>query len=229
MKWSGPNIANASGSIAGCTFARNRGGNYVRNRTIPVNPQSIYQSTVRSAFGGLSQAWLTALTQNQRDAWTAYANAVSVPGFNGPIFLTGLNWFNAINTPRLQAGLARIDTAPTQQSGTTLTPITAPGFDASDADWDFTINGDDEWANVTGGYLFLYEGGPRNVTREFYKGPYRFLATIPGNTTTPPFGALTQASNLVATAGQRVYLRAFAQAVDGRMSLSQRLSAVVVA
>lgn len=229
MKWSGPNIANASGSIAGCTFARNRGGNYVRNRTIPINPQSIYQSTVRAAFGGLSQAWLTELTQTQRDGWTAYANAVSVPGFNGPIFLTGLNWFNAINTPRLQAGLDRIDTAPVSQTGTTLTPCTNPAIDVSDGEWDFEINGSDEWATVTGGYLFLYEGGPRNRTREFYKGPYRFLATIAGNTTTPPFGPVSQASNLVFAANQRCYLRVFAQALDGRMSLSQRMSAIATA
>lgn len=229
MKWSGPNIANASGSIAGCTFARNRGGNYVRNRTIPVNPQTPFQSTVRSAFGGLSQAWVTDLTDPQRQGWTDYANAVSVPGFNGPIFLTGLNWFNAVNTPRLQAGLTRLDDAPTSQTGTTLTPITNQTFDASDLEWDFDINGDDEWANTAGGHLFVYEGGPRNATRNFYKGPYNYNSTLAGSVLTPPSGPVTVVSNLVAVAGQRTYLRVFAQTADGRMSVSQRLSAVVVA
>lgn len=226
MKYISSVFSGASGSVAGCTYSRNKGGNYVRSRSIPVNPQTSFQSTVRSAFGGLAQAWLTALTANQRSGWAAYAAAVSVPGFDGQIFLSGMNWFIAMNTPRLQAGLARIDTAPVQQTGTTLTPNTAVTWDVSDAEWDFEVNGSDEWATVTGGVLYLYEGGPRNATRNFFKGPYRFVGTILGSTSTPPSGAVTVNSNLVAAAGQRVYLRAVAQAVDGRVSGAQLMSAI---
>jgi hypothetical protein len=140
-----------------------------------------------------------------------------------------MNGFCAMNTPRLQAGLARIDDAPTTQTGTTLTPITAITFDSSDTEWSITINGSDEWT-LTGGSLFLYEGGPRNVTRLFYKGPYRFLERIAGNTATPPSGVTPSVSNMTSVvAGQRVYLRAVAQAADGRMSVPQLMQAVAVA
>lgn len=229
MKYQSSIISGGSGSVAGCTYSRNRGGNYIRNRSNPVNPKTAFQSAVRSAFGGLAQAWSTALTAAERSAWDAYAAAVTVPAFNGPIHITGMNWFIAINTPRLQAGLARIDTAPASQTGTTLTPLTNAAFDVSATDWTFDINGSDEWATLTGGHLFLYEGGPRNATRNFFKGPYRFVDMIDGNTTTPPFGSVTVGSSLVAAVGQRVYLRAVAQAADGRMSVDQALQALAVA
>jgi hypothetical protein len=229
MKYQSSIISSGSGSIAGCTYSRNKAGNYIRNRTVPVNPQTSFQSTVRSSFGGLAQAWSTSLDAAERAAWDAYAAAVTVPSFNGPIHITGMNWFIAINTPRLQAGLARIDAAPATQTGTTLTPLVLTAYSIAGSEFDVTISGADEWATVTGGHLFVYAGGPRNATRNFFKGPYRFMQVVNGNTTTPPSGSTPLVTGPVAAVGQRVYLRAFAQALDGRMSVSQAMSIIASA
>lgn len=61
------------GSTGGNTFARNRSGAYVRNRTMPLNPQSQAQSAQRAAFGSLTQAWRN-LTESQRAAWNSIAD-----------------------------------------------------------------------------------------------------------------------------------------------------------
>lgn len=60
------------GAAGGNVFARNRSGAYVRNRTTPINPQSLPQMAARGLFGILAQQWRT-LTQSQRDAWADMA------------------------------------------------------------------------------------------------------------------------------------------------------------
>lgn len=61
-------ISGMSGKLNGSVFARNRGGDYLRTKVTPSNPQTAAQSAVRSVFGSLSQAWRS-LTEAQRTAW----------------------------------------------------------------------------------------------------------------------------------------------------------------
>ena len=62
----------ASGSVAGVTFARNRAGQYARAWAKPVNPATVRQTEVRSAFGVSSVGW-GVLDQSGVDSWDAYA------------------------------------------------------------------------------------------------------------------------------------------------------------
>ena len=52
----GPAVAVISGSVGGTVFSRNKGGAYMRNRSIPVNPQSAAQVVVRAAMAFLTAA-----------------------------------------------------------------------------------------------------------------------------------------------------------------------------
>lgn len=66
-----------SGSAGGVTASHNRYGQYLRNRTIPVNPRSINQERARSIFGTASEAWRS-LTPAQRESWLSYADGTPV-------------------------------------------------------------------------------------------------------------------------------------------------------
>src|SRR3972149_1576389 len=146
-------ITQASGSIFGMTFSHNRGGAYIRARTVPTNPGSAYQPAVRGFLSQLVNHWQDTLTPEEREAWQYYAENVSVPNALGdPVFLSGLNHYVRANVPRLQAGLTRVDVAPVTFN---LALLTNPSFtaDASDDDADVAFTNTDEWATAVGGAL----------------------------------------------------------------------------
>lgn len=126
-----PILGGLSGSIAGTTFAHNRGGQYARQRTIPVNPTSTKQSAIRNITGIVSSSWFT-LTQPQRDAWANYASLNPVVDSLGQaVQLTGHQCFVGLNSRRAQAGLGIQTAVPVVAGPADLTSgsvvLTAPG------------------------------------------------------------------------------------------------------
>lgn len=69
-------LSDLSGSIGGTTYARSRGGLYARNRTVPINPQTVAQGLVRSMFGSQSMAY-NSLDSGQKAAWETWGQSVS--------------------------------------------------------------------------------------------------------------------------------------------------------
>lgn len=65
-----------SGSVAGVTSSRNRFGQYRRTRAIPVNPNTTFQSAVRTRFAALTAGW-SALTAAQRAGWASLASGIT--------------------------------------------------------------------------------------------------------------------------------------------------------
>ncbi len=228
----GPTVASASGSVGGCVFSHNRYGSYIRQRIKPVNTNTTQQQAVRSAFGGLASAWNTDLDQSERDAWDAYAAQVSRPNSLGdPTYFTGLNWFIAVNAPRIQSGLARIDDAPITFNGTLLSPCTISA-DASDQAVKVTGEVTDEWATDPAGHLFVSVSRGKNETRLFLTGPFRLYGTITGTATPPlvfPLEPQPATPPFALVAGQRVNARLLAQSADGRLSAPQIATTIVIA
>jgi hypothetical protein len=106
-------LGNLSGSIGANTFSRNRGGSYVKLRSMPTNPNSTRQQAVRNAMSGLSAYWKT-LTAAQKSNWNSFAfyHPRTDPVGNS-ISVTGANYFVALNTRLVDSGLAKVDDAPT--------------------------------------------------------------------------------------------------------------------
>lgn len=73
MKFLGPP---ASGSQAGTTSSRNRFGQYLRTRAVPVQPRTPKQTANRAIFTIGSSAW-RGLTDPQRTAWNDYAAQIT--------------------------------------------------------------------------------------------------------------------------------------------------------
>ncbi len=115
-RWGGifvPILGNIRGSIGGNVFSHNGGGDYIRRRVAPTNPNSTRQQTMRSFLGTLATLWSTTLTPAQRAAWNTWAeNQTRVGPLGNNINLTGLNGYIWTNTHILDAGDTRIDDPP---------------------------------------------------------------------------------------------------------------------
>jgi len=170
VKFTSPVYSAASGSIAGVTYSRNKGGNYTRARAIPSNPNSADQVSVRSKLTTSSQAWST-LTQTQRDAWNALAPTVSWTNALGQsIQLSGINLFNQVNSLRLLAGIALLEDAPadaTRQDAPLFNELTTDGTAVN-------VDTTNTYATTTAKSL-VFISRPTNPGRSPTSQPMRFV------------------------------------------------------
>ncbi len=134
-----PILANLRGSVGGNTFSHNRGGDYVRRRSSPTNPNSTRQQFMRTTLGTLSGLWSSLLTPAQRGEWDTYAANQSKEGpLGNSINWTGHNAYIHSNTHLLDAGDARIDSPPAIVAPTGLLTMVVDISAAVTADVTFT-------------------------------------------------------------------------------------------
>lgn len=113
----------ASGSEAGTTYSRNRGGSYIRARAIPLNPNTADQITVRNRLGTLSAGW-RALTSAQHDAWNnAGINFPSIDVFGDVRIPTGLQLYVSLNSNLDITGTPAISDPPAPVGAEALTAV----------------------------------------------------------------------------------------------------------
>ncbi len=216
----GGGVLAMSGSIGGNTFARNRGGNYVRARTKPVNPRSFRQSAARAVIMFLAEQWREdPMNDDKRQAWGTYAAGVNWKNkLSADIKLTGFNMFIRSNAALLRAGGTLVTNGPPDIGLPPGDPDFAVAFDATAQKISVAFNDAFTWALETGAYLSVEMGMPQNATRNFFDGPWRWAAGIPGVDTTgvstpqlidPPF---------TLTPGQKVWCRSRIIRKDARAS-----------
>lgn len=101
-----------SGSYQGITSSRNRFGQYVRNRSTPVQPRTVAQLGVRTRLSLNAAAW-RGLTSAQRDGWTSLGLSISRTDSLGQTYnLTGFAAYCLVNNNLDFAGSAKISDAP---------------------------------------------------------------------------------------------------------------------
>lgn len=219
-------LADASGSVGGYTYSHNAGGQYIRQRSIPTDPGTSYQAAVRGYVASLVNLWSATLTAAQRDAWNTYAeNVPLLDVFGDPRYRSGINHYVRSNTPRLQAGFARVDDGPTTFN---LGEFTAPtiAIDEATQMLGVTFTDTDAWVGEDDAGLLIRMSKPQAATINFYKGPYRFLDSIDGDGTTPPTSPATIALAEVYAVGQQGFVIANVSRADGRLGTPFRDSAV---
>lgn len=226
----GGGVSAMSGSIAGNTFARNRFGYYVRNRTKPVNPKSDRQVEVRARLQLLAEYYhCPAMSDAKRGAWATYANAIAMKNKLGEIIkLTGFNHFIRSNAMIFAAGGILIEPGPTILSLPEADVTISVSGDAGTQLLTVTFDNTKEWANETGGYLLIEMGRPQLHTRNFFGGPWRTAGSIAGVTGSPPSSPKTIAAPFTLTAGQRVWVRASIIRADARVSNKFYAPALIV-
>lgn len=128
-----PLLGNMRGSVAANTWSHNRGGTYVRRRSVPVNPNSTRQQLARGILAELSATW-SALGQSDRDAWTTWAAGHPTPNALGEVIqLTGQQAYISLNARLLDAGGTAIANPPVANSPGPFATVTGV-LDASDDD-----------------------------------------------------------------------------------------------
>lgn len=217
----------SSGSSAGTTWSHNRYGQYVRNRSTPVNPNSLLQQAIRDAFAAMSNRFSAILTDLQRAEWKAYAEAVPViNSFGDPIILTANAMYVRCNAIRIQAGLDPVDDGPAiLLGGESPTNVVLTAVEAAQA-LSFAFTNTDDWAGEVGGALICYTGIPKSPTVNFYNGPYRLAKVVLG-AVVPPVSPSAGVSPYAIQTGQRLFGYCRAVRADGRISEPFRFSDIV--
>jgi len=232
-----------SGSMGGSVYSHNRYGQYIRSRSIPVNPNTDRQVAVRNLIQTLTIVWQTVLTQDLRDAWETYAANVTWKNrFGDDVLLTGLNHYVRSNVPRMQCEIARLDTAPvvfTLAAAELELAVTA-----SEATQQLTVAYDDghAWCSETGAFEHISMGIPQNAAIKYFGGPYRHMCCVLGEdvvkrpasedkkseksqtppptkgTRAPPVSPEVCDAQWPIAEGQRIWVRTRIGRADGRLS-----------
>lgn len=207
------------GSLGGKVYSRNRFGQYVRNRAVPVNPQSARQTEIRSIFANLSLRWRQELNQTQRDQWDVYGDNVLVKNKLGlDIKLTGYNHYLRSNSIMQLNGLSIVDDGPAI--------FDKPGEDAlfgvtgSESSQLISVSYDETlaWRLDNSASLSVFMGEPQNSARLYFGGPWRHMGFVEGNSASPASSPQVFAAPFPMQQGQKVTCYARIERSDARLS-----------
>ena len=105
-------VAAASGKLNGLVDAKNKGGQYFRNFSVPLNPDTTAQALVRNRLTGFSQNWQS-LTDGDRLSWENFALLHPRTNALGAIrHLSGFQVYVSANNNIANGGGVAIDVAP---------------------------------------------------------------------------------------------------------------------
>lgn len=216
-----------SGKMGGIVASHNRGGQYFRQHTIPTDPATNLQTIVRANTSQLANAYSTQLSSAQRVAWETYALNVLRPNRLGDLVNIGaIAHYIRSNGVRLQAGLDRVDDAPTVFNVGDVDPTTFLTITADSTTGSLAFADDVDWVDESGSALLLYVSRPVNPTINFFKGPYRFTAAILGDDTTAPTTPAAITLEQIHGAGTLAHAKIAVSRVDGRLSDPFRFNAL---
>lgn len=217
-----------SGKQGGIVWSHNRTGPYIRERAVPVNPNTDRQVDVRNAVRSLAIGWTTVLTQNQRDGWDVYAaNVAWSDALGRSIFLTGLNHYIRSNTQMVALGFARTNDAPAiQDIGIAELALGCAGSEATQI-LTFTFDDTEVWASEAGAFQHFFMGIPQNASRKFFGGPWRYVVSVAG--VTPAVSPLPATAPWPFQEGQRIWVRSRIMRADGRLSEFAQLNFLAAA
>lgn len=216
---SGPLVGEIRGSEGGTTFSRNRFGQYTRQRSVPVNPNSSRQSIARFRLAQATTFWSVVLTQVQRDAWILFGNNVSwLNGLGQPVSLPGFQHFVRMFAAFLQGTLSFVPNGPVI--------FTLPGADSlfaatvSEATQLISVAFDvtEGWVDEDNAGMLVHMNQPVGAGRQFIGPPQRFAGVILGDATTPPTSPQTIAVPYGVAVNQNTIVSYRIGRADGRLS-----------
>lgn len=229
MKIKSALITEASGSVGGLTASHNRGGLYFRARTIPVNPNSTFQQTVRTAMAALTSHWLNTLTAVQREAWDNYAALVPlVDPLGEERNVGGIAMYIRSNVPRLQAGLPQQNAAPVIFNLGDYTEPVIGVISAGGATLSLAFTQADAWCDEDDSAMLVAISRGVNDSINYFKGPYRHAGKVDGDAITPPTSPASITLPFTVAVDQRVFAKVHVSRADGRLSATFRGHGTVI-
>lgn len=221
-------VSGMSGKLNGSVHTRNRGGNVIRTKVTPRNPNTTYQAQQRSFQGQLAQAWSGTLTDAQRAAWTKYGStAPTIGAFGNPRPLAGNTAFIQVNRIILVCGGTILTDPPTSKD---ITGLTAVGLVANHTGPALTLSfAPTPLSAPEGIYLFAtpaLSAGISNVSAQL-----RFIAFTSAATSTLNILTEWQArfGTFPAAGGQRIAVSAHvANSTTGMLSPAMSASTIIL-
>jgi hypothetical protein len=166
-------VENITGSIQGTTFQRNAYGYTVKGKPNMVNPNTTRQNARKRTFSAATQAWRD-LSDSDRSAWEAYANAFPIPSRKNPdAYLSGLAAFTRWAGVQYQLNTSPLNNPSGPQGTATIDEVT------------LVLSGGSLFANIlsttTEGpwNAFLYLSRPLSASQGFIKSWQRFVRAGP--------------------------------------------------
>jgi len=203
----GGGITNIVGSHAGNTFAKNKGGSYMKLKPHGVNPRSELQLARRTSIGQLSKYYSNTLTDAQRSAWASFSATYPVINRIGvTIFLSAQQMFTKLNAQVLASGGTIVATPPATTAVGTPTTITISAASGGPG----TLSITNAIASPTANDKAMYWcSPPLSPGRSFVSSQLRRMATLYAvNTANDVLTDYLNAFGLTPTAaGQRIITR----------------------
>lgn len=167
-----------SGSYAGVTSSRNRNGQYVRNRSIPVNPSSSYQQAVRARMSQNASDW-RGLTAAQRTGWSDLGYLIQrTDSLGQSYYLTGFQSFCLVNNNKLAAGDVVVTDAPGLAYPDPLASIT-PTLTAASFSVAYTAT------PAPAGVRIFWSCSPQRSAGRGYENDYRLISVTAAAAASP--------------------------------------------
>lgn len=167
-------VVDGRGKLGGHVFAKNRGGNYMRTKTTPVNPQTARQTIVRALFGAIASGW-SALTQAQRNSFANLVEAYASTNIFGDLKKpSAIALHQKLNFNLGNSGQAQITTA--------LAPIEVPASLVTAAD--YTVGSDALIIHAgvtTGNKVLIFATAPMSQGTKFVKDKLRQIGVVDGS------------------------------------------------
>ena len=226
----GGGITEMRGSMGGNTFSRNRYGAYMLARTKPINPNSDAQVNVRACMAFLTDRWSNTLTPVERAAWNLYgSNVVMKNKLSESINLSGFNHYIRSNVEYKNRFGVTLDPGPVVFEIPAADPTFAITASAAAQEYSVTHDAGMDWADEDGAAMMLYQGNPQNGQRNFFGGPWIFMAVIPGINGAPAGSPSAHTVVIPFTEGNRLWMYARIVRADGRLSAPFRTDVIAAA
>lgn len=116
-------VGDVAGRVGNAVVQRGKAGNTLRERVIPINPESTAQVTVRGRLTARSKAW-AGLTESQRNAWDSAAASAAwtqTDSFGNPFQLSGEQLYLKLNLVIASVGASAISSPPTKATFNDIT------------------------------------------------------------------------------------------------------------
>ena len=172
-------VVEGRGKLGGHVASKNRGGNYLRTKVTPVNPQTAAQTNVRSIFGGLASNW-SSLTEAQRDSFNGrvaeYAKTDIFGDLKAP---SGKALYQRLNQNLALTGQAAITTCPAAGYTPFAEGLVVNG-DVSSSTLAVEFDND-----LTGYVLMVFATAPVSQGTNYVKNRLRMITAVGGTNAAP--------------------------------------------
>ena len=228
MKIKSSLITQAAGSLGGLTAQNSRSGIVLKGRGIPTKSTSPDAQASRGVFRFLSGRWTSGLTEAQREGWRTYsAQVLRLNKLGDQREIGAKAQFIRSNSPRMRGGAVVVDDAPANFTLDFPPTISAASAGSGAQTITLVYSTSDPWRAEDGAGLFLTLGNSHIRSRAANRFSRRFMAFIPGSSSSPPPGFLITAAPWYIQLNTKVAVFARQCRADGRLSPETRYDVFV--